>query len=80
MLCVPTQKGGYLVQVNGVYGCYTDKEGNFLRSVDNIDTEIEWAKNNWKVYGEVQLPQELEQQLLKCLQYVNEYKDSLVEE
>lgn len=79
MLCVKTQKGGYLVLVNEKYGCYLDKEGNFTRSVDNIETEVEWAKEKWQNYEEVELPLDIEQPLLKYLPYVSQYKQSLVE-
>jgi hypothetical protein len=71
MLCVKTQKNSYLVQINKYYWCYVDQEGNFLRSVEDINNEIKWAKETWKNFEE--------DDLIKTLSYVGAYKNSLVE-
>lgn len=78
MRCAKTQKGGYLVQVNTVYGCYTDREGTFLRSVEDVTEEFAWAEETWSNYEEIEFPTEFEQPLLKSLEYLTEYRQSLV--
>lgn len=79
MIAIKTKNGGYLVKVNDIYGCYTDKDGSFLRSVrDGIQNEMEWAKDNWNNYEEEEFPKEKKELLLKELTHIQDYKDSLV--
>ena len=78
MLCAKTKNGRYLVKVNEYYGCYADEEGNLVRSVEDIEAEMIWAEQEWDTYEETTFPPELEAQLLKCLEYVVEYKATLV--
>ncbi len=74
---VSTPKG-FLVIVNNTYGCYVDKDYNFMRSLKNdVQTEITWAKEKWTNYEETEFPKDKEQYLLNQLQYVQDYKDSL---
>lgn len=77
MYAVQTQKGGFLVIVNQFYACYCDCDGNFIRSVENIEEEIAWAKEKWHVYEEKEFPEDKRETLEKSLQYINEYKESL---
>lgn len=77
MKMVSTKKG-FLVIVNAVYGCYVDKEYNFVRSVhDTIETEIVWAKEKFENYEEIDFPEQKTQYLLNQLRYMQEYKNSL---
>ncbi len=66
---------GYLVLVNENYGCYTDLEGVFRRSVDNIQKELDWVNEKWESKEQIDFP--FAENLLKELQYVNEYKTSM---
>ncbi len=67
--------GGYLVIVNENYGCYTDLEGVFRRSVDNIHEELTWVNKTWKNKEQIDFP--FTESLIKELQYVPEYKTSM---
>ncbi len=73
---IQTKNGGYLVIVNQTYGCYTDEDGSFRRSVDNIETEILWATDKWDNKEIIDFPHT--DSLFKELQYVQEYKESLI--
>lgn len=72
-----TDKGRLLVRINENYGCYTEADGSFLRSVPDIQTEWEWAKEKFKNKEENSLSNKIEESLTKQLQYVAEYKNSL---
>lgn len=76
---IQTTKGGkpngYLVLINENYGCYTDLEGAFRRSADNIQKELDWVNEKWENKEQIDFP--FTENLLKELQYVNEYKTSM---
>lgn len=70
MFCTKTKNGRYLVKVSDTYGCYTQEDGTFIRSVDNITEEWVFAQS-WESFKEEQFPHE--EVLLKALQYVSDY-------
>ncbi|MGV8130592.1 MAG: hypothetical protein ACP5N7_00650 [Candidatus Pacearchaeota archaeon] len=74
---VQTNTGGFLVIVNALYGCYVNKDFEFIRSVDGIDHEIEWAKKEWKQYEEVPVTESERESLLCEIKYIQEYQNSL---
>lgn len=74
MILVKTKKGRFLVKVNNRYGCYVNADGTFVRSVEDIEKEMAWAKENWEHYKEEKPSPKFKETVLSGLKYVAEYK------